>query len=199
MPTDYFQTREYLKTTHGIYTIYSLKKLEQGGLVQLDRIPFSIRIMLEAVLRQCNEREITRQDVINLAGWTPNAQERLAMPFRPGRVVMQDFTGVPAVVDLAAMRSAMKRLGGNPKKINPVVPVDLVIDHSVQVDFFASEDSLRRNAELEFQRNRERYEFLHWGQNAFENFRVVPPATGIVHQVNLEYLAKVVLTREVDG
>jgi len=118
------------------------------------------------------------------------------LPFQPARVVMQDFTGVPAVVDLAAMRSAIARLGGDPKKINPVVPVDLVIDHSVQVDFFAGPDALARNAELEFQRNRERYEFLHWGQNAFSNFRVVPPATGIVHQVNLEYLAQVVQTKQ---
>ena len=123
--------------------------------------------MLEGLLRQCNEREITRQDVINLAGWQAKAADRPAMPFKPARVVMQDFTGVPAVVDLAAMRSAMARLGGDPKKINPLVPVDLVIDHSVQVDFFASPDALRRNAELEFQRNRERYEFLRWGQTGF--------------------------------
>jgi len=168
-------------------------------LTQLDRLPFSIRVMLEAVLRQCNEREITSQDVINLAGWQPQAAARPSLPFRPARVIMQDFTGVPAVVDLAAMRSAMARLGGDPKKINPLVPVDLVIDHSVQVDFFASPDALKRNAELEFQRNRERYEFLHWGQKAFDNFRVVPPETGIVHQVNLEYLASVVQTRDEGG
>ncbi len=125
--------------------------------------------------------------------WQPgphNPSDRPSLPFLPARVVMQDFTGVPAVVDLAAMRAAMARLGGDPQKINPLVPVDLVIDHSVQVDFFASPDALLRNADLEFQRNRERYEFLHWGKNAFKNFRVVPPATGIVHQVNLEYLAR---------
>ena len=151
------------------------------------------------MLRQCNEGEITRQDVLNLAGWQPQASERPSLPFAPGRVIMQDFTGVPAVVDLAAMRSAVARLGGDPKKINPLVPVDLVIDHSVQVDFFASPDALQRNAELEFQRNGERYEFLRWGQNAFRNFRVVPPATGIVHQVNLEHLATVVMTRNEDG
>ena len=119
---------------------------------------------------------------------------RPGIPFLPARVVMQDFTGVPAVVDLAAMRAAVARLGGDPKKINPLVPVDLVIDHSVQVDFFATADALQRNTEMEFQRNRERYEFLKWGQKAFSNFRVVPPMTGIVHQVNLEYLAEVVMT-----
>jgi len=199
MAQDYFGARGWLSTSHGRYVIYRLDKLEKAGLTKLDRLPFSIRVMLESVLRQCDERAITRQDVENLAGWTPQADKRPVLPFRPGRVVMQDFTGVPAVVDLAAMRSAMARLGGDPKKINPLVNVDLVIDHSVQVDFFADSDSLRRNAELEFQRNRERYEFLHWGQKAFDNFRVVPPATGIIHQVNLEYLADVVLKKEIDG
>jgi aconitate hydratase len=192
MSNDLFQARGILKTSQGSYHYYRLSKLEEAGFARLSRLPFSIRIMLESLLRQCNEREITRQDVINLAGWTPRADHRPALPFQPARVVMQDFTGVPAVVDLAAMRAAMARLGGDPKKINPLVPVDLVIDHSVQVDFFAGPDSLRRNAELEFQRNRERYEFLHWGQKTFDNFRVVPPATGIVHQVNLEYLAPLV-------
>lgn len=199
MSNDYFDARETLQTSHGEYTYYSLEKLELDGLTRLTKLPFSIRVMLEAVLRQCDERAITSQDVTNLAGWQPNADERPVLPFRPGRVVMQDFTGVPAVVDLAAMRSAVARLGGDPKVINPQVTVDLVIDHSVQVDFFASSDALKRNAELEFQRNSERYEFLNWGQKAFDNFRVVPPATGIVHQVNLEYLADVVLTKEVDG
>jgi aconitate hydratase len=155
--------------------------------------------MLEGLLRQCNEKEITHQDVVNLAGWQPKGTMRPVLPYRPARVVMQDFTGVPAIVDLAAMRSAMARLGGDPRKINPLVPVDLVIDHSVQVDFFANPDALVRNAELEFQRNRERYEFLRWGQKAFDRFRVVPPATGIVHQVNLEYLAQVILIQEEQG
>jgi aconitate hydratase len=199
MQQDYFQARNILKTSHGEYVYYRLMKLQEAGLTELVRLPYSIRVMLESVLRQCNEREITRQNVINLAGWLPKVEQRPVLPFKPARVVMQDFTGVPAVVDLAAMRSAMARLGGDPKKINPLVPVDLVIDHSVQVDFFASPDALARNAEIEFQRNRERYEFLHWGQQAFDNFRVVPPATGIVHQVNLEYLAQVVLSREEDG
>jgi aconitate hydratase len=195
MLTDYFQSRDILKTSHGDYVYYRLMKLQEAGLTELVRLPYSIRVMLESVLRQCNEKEITRQHVINLAGWLPQVDQRPVLPYRPARVVMQDFTGVPAVVDLAAMRSAMARLGGDPEQINPLVPVDLVIDHSVQVDFFASPDALARNAEIEFQRNRERYEFLHWGQQAFDNFQVVPPATGIVHQVNLEYLAQVVLSR----
>ncbi len=199
MTQDYFGAKDILKTSFGDYGFYRLDKLEQDGLTSLAKLPFSIRVMLESVLRQCNGREITQDDVRNLAGWKPQAKNRPSLPFRPGRVVMQDFTGVPAVVDLAAMRSAVVRLGGDPRKINPQVPVDLVIDHSVQVDFFASSDALQRNAELEFQRNRERYEFLHWGQKAFDNFRVVPPATGIVHQVNLEFLADVVLAQDVDG
>jgi aconitate hydratase len=191
---DFFGAQSMLRTTHGDYLIYRLEALEKELSFQLDRLPFSIRVLLESVLRQCNGKEITQQDVINLAGWKPQTERRPTLPYKPARVVMQDFTGVPAVVDLAAMRSALARLGGDPRKINPQVPVDLVIDHSVQVDYYARPDAFQRNAELEFQRNRERYEFLHWGQRAFENFRVVPPATGIVHQVNLEYLAQVVLT-----
>ncbi len=197
---DDFNARAWIKTPHGDYLIYRLDSLEKAGLTRLEQLPFSIRILLESVLRQCNEREFTSQDVINLAGWQANASSRPSVPFAPARVVLQDFTGVPTVVDLASMRSAVARLGGDPKKINPLVPVDLVIDHSVQVDTFGTPDALRRNAEIEFQRNRERYEFLRWGQNAFSNFNVVPPATGIVHQVNLEYLAQVVMkTDELDG
>jgi aconitate hydratase len=199
MKQDFFKSRDELKVGNKIYTIYRLDALEKAGLTRLSRLPYSIRIMLEAALRQCNEVEITREDVRNIAAWSPAARvegkNRPGFPFLPARVVMQDFTGVPAVVDLAAMRAAVARLGGDPKKINPLVPVDLVIDHSVQVDFFANADALQRNAEMEFQRNRERYEFLKWGQKAFRNFRVVPPATGIVHQVNLEYLAQVVLAK----
>jgi aconitate hydratase len=199
MIRDLFNSRALLQTTQGNYTIFRLDSLEKAGLAHLAQLPFSIRILLESLLRQCNDKEVTRQDVINLAGWQARAAERPALPFAPARVLMQDFTGVPAVVDLAAMRASMARLGGDPKRINPLVPVDLVIDHSVQVDFFAIPDALVRNAEMEFQRNRERYEFLRWGQKAFDNFRVVPPATGIVHQVNLEYLATVVMTRPKDG
>jgi aconitate hydratase len=199
MPEDYFQSRDTLSTTHANYSIYRLDKLERDGLTRMDRLPLSIRILLESVLRLCNQVEVTTEDVVNLAGWQPKLAERHTIPFCPGRVIMQDFTGVPAIVDLAAMRSAIVRLGGDPRKINPLVPVDLVIDHSVQVDFFASSDALQRNAEIEFQRNNERYRFLHWGQRAFDNFRVVPPATGIVHQVNLEYLAQVVMAKEENG
>ncbi len=191
---DFFNARDVLQIGGKQYTIYRLDALEKAGLTTLKKLPFSIRILLESALRQCNDREITQEDVKHIASWTPHG-ERPGIPFLPARVVMQDFTGVPAVVDLAAMRAAVARLGGDPKKINPLVPVDLVIDHSIQVDFFASADALNRNTEIEFQRNKERYEFLKWGQKAFDNFRVVPPMTGIVHQVNLEYLASVVGVR----
>ena len=191
---DLFNSRDVLKVGDKSYVIFKLDALEKAGLTQLKRLPFSIRIVLEAALRQCNDKEITQDDVKNIAAWTAKGN-RPGIPFLPARVVMQDFTGVPAVVDLAAMRSAVAKLGGDPKKINPLVPVDLVIDHSVQVDFFATADALNRNTEMEFLRNKERYEFLKWGQQAFKNFRVVPPMTGIVHQVNLEYLADVVMTK----
>jgi len=201
---DFFNSRDVLNVGNKQYVIYRLDALEKAGLINLSRTPFSIRIMLEAALRQCNDIEITQADVKHIAAWTPSqpppfsGKMGVGIPFLPARVVMQDFTGVPAVVDLAAMRSAVARLGGDPKKINPLVPVDLVIDHSIQVDFFATADALNRNTEMEFLRNRERYEFLKWGQKAFSNFRVVPPMTGIVHQVNLEYLADVVMTKK-DG
>ena len=200
MEIDQFQAMDVVSTKLGKFTIYRLDRLERQGVTRLSRLPYSIRIMLESVLRQCNGKEISTEDMINLAGWIPNPAFRPRLPFRPARVIMQDFTGVPAIVELAAMREAVARMGGDPSKINPLVPVDLVIDHSVQVDFFANSDALVRNAELEFQRNRERYEFLRWGQNSFNNFRVVPPATGIVHQVNLEYLAQVVISKKLgDG
>ena len=201
---DLFKARDTLKVGKKEYIIYRLDALEKAGLTQLKRLPFSIRIVLEAALRQCNDKEITQSDVKNIAAWTPSplpagegpgVRARPGIPFLPARVVMQDFTGVPAIVDLAAMRAAVARLGGDPKRINPLVPVDLVIDHSIQVDFFATQDALQRNTEMEFMRNKERYEFLKWGQQAFQNFRVVPPMTGIVHQVNLEYLASVVMTK----
>ncbi|HEX5808556.1 MAG TPA: aconitate hydratase AcnA [Anaerolineales bacterium] len=198
MNNDFFIARDTLRVGAQEYVIYRLDALEKAGLTTLNRLPFSVRVVLEAALRQCNDREIDQGDVKNIAMWRPKGL-RPGIPFLPARVVMQDFTGVPAVVDLAAMRSAVARLGGDPKKINPLVPVDLVIDHSIQVDFFATTDALRRNTEIEFQRNRERYEFLKWGQKAFGNFRVVPPMTGIVHQVNLEYLADVVATRHLEN
>jgi aconitate hydratase len=194
-----FGSRAGLKTAAGPATIYSLAALEKAGLGPVSRLPFSIKVLLEAVLRNCDNELIREKDVADLAAWSPQSTTRHEVPFRPARVILQDFTGVPAVVDLAALRSAMKRLGGDPAKINPLVPVDLVIDHSVQVYVFGIASALEKNAEIEFQRNGERYEFLRWGQQAFDNFRVVPPATGIVHQVNLEFLAKGVLARKEDG
>jgi aconitate hydratase len=199
MGVDPFGARASLNTASGRVRWYRLAALEQAGLASLAKLPFSIRVLLESVLRQVNGGGIREEDVRALAGWDPQPTQLPDLPFLPARVVMQDFTGVPAVVDLAAMRSAIQRLGGDPQRINPKVPVDLVIDHSVQVDFFASPDALLRNAELEFQRNRERYRFLRWAQQSFRGFRVVPPAMGIVHQVNLEYLAGVVLTQDQDG
>jgi aconitate hydratase len=190
---DPFGARAALNTGGGSAVIYRLASLEKRGLGGISRLPFSIKVLLESVLRNCDGALITEQDVAALAAWNAKSPAAREVPFKPARVILQDFTGVPAIVDLAAMRSAMQRLGGDPAKINPSVPVDLVIDHSVQVDFFGNPQALERNADIEFHRNRERYEFLRWGQKAFDNFRVVPPATGIVHQVNLEFLAKVVL------
>ncbi len=200
MKTDAFGARATLDTGSGRATIYRLDALEKAGVAPgLDRLPFSIKVLLEAVLRSVDGELVTAEDVKNLGAWNAAAPKDVELPFMPARVILQDFTGVPAVVDLASMRAAVKRLGADPKKINPLVPVDLVVDHSVQVDVFGSKDALRKNAEIEFGRNRERYEFLRWGQKAFASFRVVPPATGIVHQVNLEYLAKGVLLKSEGG
>ena len=174
-------------------TYFRLRQLADDGLGDIDTLPYSIRILLEACLRNVDGFVVTADDVTTLAGWSADGIDPAEIPFKPGRVVLQDFTGVPAIVDLAALRSAMVRIGGDPRKINPLVPCDLVVDHSVQVDRFASIDALSHNVEREFQRNQERYGFLRWGQQAFDNFRVIPPATGIVHQVNLEYLATVVM------
>jgi aconitate hydratase len=191
---DPFHARDTFSTSSGPLGIYRLHRLEDLGIAPVSKLPFSIRILLEAVLRNCDGYEVTEDDVKNLATWNAAKPAELEVPFKPARVVLQDFTGVPCVVDLAAMRDGMSQLGGDPKKINPLIPVDLVIDHSVQVDWFGTADALSRNVEIEFERNQERYEFLRWGQQAFNNFRVVPPNTGIVHQVNLEYLASVVFT-----
>jgi len=195
---DPFGTRDSFYTGDGSAGIYRLSRLEDQGLGPISSLPYSIRILLESVLRSCDGFAVREEDVKNLAQWNAASPAQLEIPFKPARVILQDFTGVPAVVDLAAMRSGMERLGGDPKKINPLIPVDLVIDHSVQVDRFGTSDSLAENRRIEFQRNRERYEFLRWGQQAFDNFRVVPPNVGIVHQVNLEYLASGVCLRE-DG
>lgn len=199
MGTDVFKSRDILKIRSGEFDIYRLDQLEANANVKLDRLPFSIRIMLEALLRKVGSKGVTAQDVLGLAAWQPKTETRQTMAFFPGRVIMQDFTGVPVVVDLASMRDAMARLGADPARINPIIPVDVVIDHSVQVDFFARPDALIKNAEFEFKRNNERYQLLHWAQKSFKNLRVVPPATGIVHQVNLEYLTNLVLTNEEDG
>lgn len=192
---DVFGARDTFDSGAGKVGIYRLAKLEQLGLCCIAELPISIRVLLESALRHCDDYEVTQQHVKSLAAWKPSGLPELEIPFKPARVVLQDFTGVPCVVDLAAMRAAMQRLGGDPKKINPLIPVDLVIDHSVQVDRFADRSALDYNVDLEFQRNSERYEFLRWGQKAFNNFRVVPPSVGIVHQVNLEYLAKGVFVR----
>ena len=196
---DPFSARASLKTAQGEAVIYRLDRLEKAGLGSISRLPYSIKVLLESLLRNLDGEAITEENVQALARWSAKAPVQSEVPFKPARVILQDFTGVPAVVDLAAMRSAVKRLGGDPERINPLLPVDLVIDHSVQVDFFGAQSALQKNSEIEFKRNRERYEFLRWGQKAFKNFRVVPPATGIVHQVNLEYLAKVVLLAEQCG
>ena len=193
---DPFSARATFETGSGPATLYRLRALDDAGVTNTSRLPYSIRMVLEALLRTCDNYEVTEADVRSLATWNAAQPAETEIPFKPARVVLQDFTGVPCVVDLAAMRAAMKRLGGDPRKINPLVPVDLVIDHSVQVDFFGAADSLAKNVDIEFERNAERYAFLRWGQQAFQNFRVVPPAIGIVHQVNLEYLAGCVFLRD---
>ncbi|MGK0155225.1 MAG: aconitate hydratase [Neolewinella sp.] len=197
-----FSSRSKLKVGRKTYTYFSLAALEQapknGGIgAKLKKLPYSIRVLLEQALRNLDEYVVTTEHVKNIAKWGPKTAGQVEVPFLPGRVVLQDFTGVPCVVDLAAMRAAMKRLGGDPNLINPLVPCDLVIDHSVQVDAFNSKAAEQHNLKLEFKRNKERYEFLKWGQKSLTNFRVVPPGMGIVHQVNLEYLAGCVLTKEV--
>ncbi len=194
-----FHSRSTLKIGTQNYTLFRLDTLEKAGLTKLSRLPFSIRILLENLLRNEAGCLVKREEVEALARWDPRKKSEREISFIPARVILQDFTGVPAIVDLAAMRDALKRLGGDPKKINPLQPVDLVIDHSVIVDSFGTPDSFRENACREFERNLERYQFLRWGQGAFQNFRVVPPGTGIVHQVNLEYLAQVVFTKHEKG
>ncbi len=193
--TNSFGARSTLRVGEKEYEIYRLDALEQRG-VNLRRLPYSLRILLENLLRTENGRTVTADDVLALASWQPQAEPDKEVAFTPARVILQDFTGVPCVVDLAAMRDAMAAMGGDPGLINPLQPVELVIDHSVQVDAFGSEAALMINIDLEFERNKERYAFLRWGQTAFQNFQVVPPGTGIVHQVNLEYLARVVFTSD---
>jgi aconitate hydratase len=199
MRVDTFGTRGTFDTGNGEAVIYRLSALAAKNVGHIDRLPFSIKILLENALRNLDNFEVTEEAVTAIANWNAAAPQQIEIPFKPARVVLQDFTGVPAVVDLGALRSAMTRFGGDPQKINPGVRVDLVIDHSLQVDRFGTSDAIRFNAQREFERNRERYEFLHWGKNAFDNLYVVPPATGIIHQVNIEYLANVVWSSNEDG
>ena len=195
---DSFSSRSQLKSGNHTYEIYRLDALAKKG-VELSRLPYSLRILLENLLRHEDGKSVTAEDIEFLAKWDPKAEPSREIAYMPARVLMQDFTGVPAIVDLAAMRDAMKVLGGDPEKINPLQPAELVIDHSVQVDEYGTANSYSLNAMLEFQRNRERYAFLKWGQTAFRNFSAVPPGMGICHQVNLEYLARVVFTLEANG
>ncbi len=196
---DSFGTRKVLTVDGESYDIFRLDQLEKAGFPNVSRLPVSLKVLLENLLRQEDNHHVNKADIEALANWDAKVKSGKEIAFMPARVLMQDLTGVPAVVDLAAMREAMKRLGGDPKKINPLAPVDLVIDHSVQVDYFGSADAFQKNSEIEFERNVERYAFLRWGQMAFDNFRLIPPDVGICHQVNLEYLAPVVFRAKKDG
>ncbi|MGH8122230.1 MAG: aconitase family protein, partial [Rudaea sp.] len=195
--TDSFATHDTLEVDGRRYVIASLAKL--GRKFNIARLPYSMKILLENLLRLEDGVNVTAKEIEAVASWEPTKEPDTEIAFMPARVVLQDFTGVPCVVDLAAMRDAIVKLGGDAKKINPLIPSELVIDHSVQVDQFGASDSLDFNVKTEFARNQERYSFLRWGQGALNNFKVVPPRTGIVHQVNLEYLARVVMTAEKDG
>ena len=189
---DSFHAKDQLRVGERTYTYYRLDSLSKAGVADVARLPFSMKVLLENLLRFEDGRTVSKADIEALASWNGTAHSEREIAFRPARVLLQDFTGVPAVVDLAAMRDAIAKLGGEPKSINPLIPVELVIDHSVQVDAFGTKDAFKENARLEFERNRDRYAFLKWGQNAFANYRAVPPDTGIVHQVNVEFLARVV-------
>jgi aconitate hydratase len=196
MTANPFNSKKTLTVNGKSYAYFDLNALVQQKVGHVARLPYSLRVLLEAMLRNVDGFVVNNDDVIGMANWNAKSPAKVELPFMPGRVVLQDFTGVPCVVDLAAMRDAMKKLGGDPSAINPLVPCDLVIDHSVQVDAFGSKVALSINADKEFSRNRERYEFLKWGQQSLRNFRCVPPATGIVHQVNLEYLSPGTLTKQ---
>ena len=195
--TDSFGARELLVVNGRSYEIFALDSL--AGQPELSRLPYSLKILLENLLRHEDGISVRADDITALAGWDVQAGESREIAYTPARVLMQDFTGVPAIVDLAAMREAVQALGGDPTRINPLSPADMVIDHSLAVDHYGTSSALDLNTALEYQRNRERYSFLRWGQEAFDNFRVVPPNTGIVHQVNLEYLSRVVFDAELDG
>src|SRR5436309_7398504 len=194
MPANSFDAKATLEVGGRSYEIFRLDALQSK--YDVARLPFSLKVLLENLLRNEDGDAVTSEQIEMLAQWNASAEPTEEIAFTPARVVMQDFTGVPAVVDLAAMRDAMRDMGDDPVKINPLVPAELVIDHSVQVDAFGSRQAFQRNAELEFERNQEGYASLRWGQGAFDNFKVVPPDTGIVHQVNLEYLARVVFVND---
>ena len=194
---DSFKTKKTIKIGKNSYVISSLKEAEKHGLLNISYLPFSIKVLLENLIRNEDGKSVTKEDIIEFSKWKKSGKIDREINFRPARVLMQDFTGVPAVVDLASMRAAIEKKNGDPKKINPLSPVDLVVDHSVMVDSFGNKLSYKENVDLEYKRNIERYQFLRWGQKAFDNFRVVPPGTGICHQVNLEYLAKTVWTKKV--
>ena len=198
MSLNSFNSRSSLKVGNKEYEIYRLDALDKQG-ITTKHLPYSLRILLENLLRTEDGRNVKKEDIRSMAAWNKNSKPDKEIAFTPSRVLLQDFTGVPCVVDLAAMRDAMQQLGGDPALINPLQPVELVIDHSVQVDEFGTASAFDMNALLEFQRNKERYSFLRWGQTGFRNLAIVPPDTGIVHQVNLEYLARVVFVQEVAG
>ncbi|HEY4156755.1 MAG TPA: aconitase family protein, partial [Polyangiaceae bacterium] len=193
---DSFSTRSTLDVNGKQYTYFSLPKFAQASGKDVAKLPYSLRILLENLLRCEDGKAVVKKDVLALAAWNPKAEPDSEIAFHPARVVLQDFTGVPAVVDLAAMRDAMAKMGGDPAKINPLFPSELVIDHSVQVDSYGHANSLTLNTKNEYERNQERYVLLRWAQSAFDNFKVVPPSTGIVHQVNLEYLARVIFDKD---
>ncbi|MBT6138994.1 MAG: aconitate hydratase, partial [Rhodospirillaceae bacterium] len=196
---DSLKTRRTLQAGGKSYDYFSLEAMADAGYPDVRKLPYSLKVLLENLLRYEDGRSVTLDDVKALSDWVAAKRSDREIAYRPARVLLQDFTGVPAVVDLAAMRDAMVSLGGDPEKINPLSPVDLVIDHSVMVDHFGTADAFQKNVQYEFERNGERYEFLRWGQDAFRNFRIVPPGTGICHQVNLEYLAQTVWTKDEDG
>src|SRR5579884_4080946 len=198
-PGNPFGSRTLLTTTAGPVSYYSIPAAGREIAISVERLPMTVKILVENVIRQAANSDRLVDVAAKLASWSPLQTDRYELPYLPARVVLQDFTGVPAVVDLAAMRSAVARMGGDPQQINPLVPADLVIDHSVQVDAFGTTMAFERNVELEYERNQERYTLLRWAQQSFRQFRVVPPGTGIVHQVNLEYLATVVASRQIAG
>ena len=191
---DSFKSKSTLDVGAQSYEIYRLDAVKGS-----EKLPFSLKVLLENLLRTEDGANITKKHIEALAQWDAKAEPNTEIQYTPARVVMQDFTGVPCIVDLATMREAVKELGGDPSKINPLAPAELVIDHSVQIDAFGTEQAIERNMDIEYQRNGERYQFLRWGQTAFDDFKVVPPGMGIVHQVNIEHLARVVMAREVDG